>query len=442
MSHNLNIKLSFSSILRFAFPSILMMVVMSLYTSVDGAFVSKLIGTDAMSAINIVYPFFSLMIGLGTMFGSGITAIISTKMGEGKQAEANQSFTFIIFFTIVIGFFLSVLTFIFLDKIIYFLGANEAIFQYCYDYAYPLVFFCIANVLQYQFQSVYIANGKPYVGLIFTLIGGIFNIIFDYYFIAILNMGIRGAALATGLGYLIPTIFGLWYFSSKKHGNIYFVKPSFDFKVLINTMSNGSSEMVSYLSTSITTFLFNLILMRLVGQEGVASISILLYLDFILVAIIMGYSMGVAPLFSFSHGSNQTDRINKLFKTSVLFCTITGISMTLITLLFASQLTQIFTIPGSAVYDLSVTALSIFGFSYLFKGYNIFSSAMFTAFGNGLVSATLSFMRTLVFLVVTLLLFAYLFKTTGVWLATPIAELLSLGLALYFTKKYRTQYQY
>ena len=260
-------KITVPSILKFALPSMVMMVVMSLYTVVDGMFVSRLVGTDAFSAVNIVYPLLSFVIALGTMFGTGITAIVSRKLGEGKQREANENVTFITLFAVGLGIVITVLSFIFLERLIYMLGADEDIYAYCYAYAFPLLFFQPANILQLEFQSLFVANGKPHIGLTVTV-------------------------AATGIGYCIPAFFSVFYFTFNRKAQLHFVKPKADWRVLLTSMTNGSSEMVSNLSGSITTFLFNIIMMRLVGNEGVAAISILLYLDFVLIAISLGYGCG------------------------------------------------------------------------------------------------------------------------------------------------------
>lgn len=442
MNNQLEFKLNAPSILKFVLPSIIMMVIMSLYTVVDGIFVSNLIGTDAFSAVNIIYPLLGITIGLGTMFGTGITAIVTIKLGEGKQKEANENFTFIIGFTIALGFLISIIAFYFLEDIIYVLGANDTIYKYCYEYAFPLVFFFSANILQFQFQNLYIANGKPHIGLIMTTIGGVTNMILDYVFIVNFNMGISGAAIATGIGYSIPAIYGLCYFSLNQKNVLHFVKPKMDMRVLWHTMGNGSSEMVSYLSASCTTFLFNNIMIRLAGPDGVAAIAILLYLDFILVAICMGYSIGIAPLFSFNFGRKNKEHLKLLFRISMRFCLIVGCVMCMGTFLFKEPLIALFTHSDSTVYSFAVNGLAIYACSYLFKGLSIFSSAMFTAFGNGKVSAVLSFMRTLVFVTSTLLIFAYLFGIDGVWVATPVAECLAFMMSIFFIFKYRFNYEY
>lgn len=442
MSNPLEKKITPGSILRFVFPSVIMMVFMSLYTVVDGTFVARLIGTDAFSAVNVVYPLISITVGFGTMFGTGITAIVSTKLGEGKREEANRILTFITIVTVGVGIFISVFCLLFLKPILYGMGSNENIFGYCYAYAYPLVFFFPANILQLQFQSLYVADGKPYIGLAVTAVGGIANVVLDYLFIVGFGMGIAGAAVATGIGYSIPAVYGLIYFSVHRKGNLCFVKPKSDFRSLFYTVTNGSSEMISCLSTSVTTFLFNIIMMKLVGESGVAAIAILLYLDFVLLAVSLGYSMGVAPLFSYNYGCGNHIKLKKLYQLSLGFNFLFGFFMTAGAVIFSGQLISIFTSKESFVYEMAVSGLVIYAVSYLFKGFNVFSSAMFTAFGNGRVSAVLSFLRTFVFLTGTLLGLSAVFGVTGVWYASPFAELLAFAFSLYFSFKYRKKYHY
>lgn len=442
MNNKLNRKINLESILAFTLPSIFMMVVMSLYTIVDGIFVSRLINTNAFSAVNIIYPLMSIVIGLGTMFGTGTTAIVSRKLGEGRQKEANQIVTFIILFTIGLGIAFSAVSYLFLGKIIHLLGANDAVFDYCREYALPIILFLPFSLLQVQFQSLFVANGKPGTGLLVTLVSGLSNIFLDYYFIAVCHMGVAGAAVATGIGYFIAAVFGLYYFARHREAPLHFVKPRASMQTLMRAMTNGSSEMVSNLSTSITTFLFNIIMMRLTGPDGVAAISILLYLDFVLIAINLGYSIGVAPLFSYNYGSGDYQKLKKLFRISLYFCASVGVVMTAGTVLFADLLASVFSPAGSAVHGLAATGLRIFAVSYLFKGFSIFTSALFTAFGNGTLSAILSLMRTLILLVSAILLFSSLFGITGVWSATPAAETIAFLLAAFLAWKYGKVYRY
>lgn len=442
MKSELNRDINMKSILAFTLPSIFMMVVMSLYTIVDGIFVSRLVNTNAFSAVNIIYPLMSVVVGLGTMFGTGTASIVSRKLGEGRQNEARQIVTFIILFTIGLGIAFTAVSWLSLNQIIHLLGANDAVFDYCREYAIPIILFLPFSLLQVLFQSLFVANGNPGIGLKVTLFSGLANIFLDYLFIAVFRMGVAGAAVATGIGYLIAAAFGLYYFARHKEAPLHFVKPRASFHVLFRAMSNGSSEMVSNLSTSITTLLFNIIMMKLIGPDGVAAISILLYLDFVLIAINLGYSIGVAPLFSFNYGKGEREKLKKLFRLSLFICTGVGVFMTGGTALFADHLASIFSPPGSPVYELAYAGLRIFSLSYLFKGFSIFISALFTAFGNGIISAFLSFMRTLVLLVSAILLFSSLFGITGVWYATPVAEALACLLAAGLTYKFSKVYGY
>lgn len=447
MEHNqnqneLNREITLKSVLAFTMPSIFMMIVMSLYTIVDGIFVSRLIGTNAFSAVNIIYPLVSVVIGLGTMFGTGTTAIVSRKLGEGRAQEANRILSFILLFTAGLGLLFSAASLLLLEPILWGLGADAAIYDYCRDYAQMLIYFLPFSLLQVQFQSLFVANGQPGKGLAVTVFSGLANVFLDYFFIAVCHMGIAGAALATGIGYAVSALYGVYFFARHREAPLHFVRPKTEFGHLLRAVTNGSSEMVSNLSTSVTTFLFNIIMMRLVGPDGVAAISILLYLDFVLIAINLGYAIGAAPLFSYNYGSGNRERLKKLYGMSTRLCFGVGLVMTAATILFAQPLAAVFSPRGSAVYELAAAGLKIYALSYFFKGYNVFASALFTAFGNGSVSAILSFLRTFVLLISSILLFSVYFGITGVWWATPAAEGIALLTSIAFTVKFRKVYHY
>lgn len=439
---SLNREINTFSLVRFTLPSIIMLIFMSFYTIVDGIFVSRLIGTNAFSAINIIFPILSVSIALGIMFGTGTSAIVSMKLGQGKQNEANRNLTFVVLFTVTLGIVISIFLYTFLEKIIVLLGANENIYKYCYSYALPIIIFIPANILQCLFESLFVAKGKPHVGLIVIILGGISNIVFDYLFIVVFKIGISGAAIATGIGWCIPSIYGLLYFAIDKKSALHFVKPKIEWNVLWKVITNGSSEMVSNISTGITTFLFNIILMHFLGEDGVAAIAIILYLDFLLVAISIGYSVGISPLISFNYGCKNHDNLKRLYKLSSKFCAVIGIFITLITIIFSKELAGIFTEKGTHVYNLAVTGLNIYSFGYLFKGFNIFSSAMFTALNNGKISAILSFMRTLVLLTLSLLTLSALFGVSGIWFASPFTEVFAFLICVFFIMKFKNYYHY
>lgn len=442
MNNALDRRITPASLLKFTAPSIIMMIVMSLYTVVDGIFVARFVNTDAFSSINIMYPLLSVVIAVGTMFGTGATAIVSRKLGEGRRQEACENMSFVLLVSVVVGLVISVLAFVFLDQIIPLLGANDALFPYCRAYMLPLIFFLPANILQSQFHSLFVASGRPNIGLAVTILGGLANVVLDYVFVALFRWGISGAAIATGIGYLIPACYGLYFFARNKNSNLRLARPKRDWRMLRDAMTNGASEMVTNLSGCVTTFLFNILMMRLVGQDGVAAISIILYLDFVLIAICLGYSIGVAPLISYNYGCGNREKLQKLFGLSNALSVGTSLSLTVIAIVFAPQLAGIFTPPGSAVYDMATTGLRIYALGYVFKSCNVFASALFTAFGNGQVSALLSFLRTLVFLVASLLGLTALFGLNGIWWATPLAELVAFALSVFYILRYRKTYHY
>ncbi len=441
MSNALSNRITLPFLIKFTLPSVIVMLFTALYTIVDGFFVSNFVNTDALSAVNIVYPVVNVVYAVGLMFGTGLTAIVARKMGEGKREEACQVFSFVCLSAALFGLVLTIASFFSLDGLIRLLGSNDALHGYCRDYALTLLPFFPLSILQLVFQSMIVADGRPGLGLITSLSGGFANMILDYVFVVPVGMGIAGAALATGIGYCIPSVVGLVYFSINRKG-VHFVKPLPQWKSLLHSVTNGSSEMVSNLAMSITTFLFNIIMMRTLGQDGVAAITIVMYLDFLLVSINLGYSMGVAPLISYNYGAQDHEKLKKLFRLSMMLFTGFSVLVTAGALLFPGPLAAIFARPGTDVFQFAVRGLLIYAISYLFKGYNIFASAMFTAFSDGKTSAILSFLRTFLFLVACTLGMTALFGADGVWLAAPAAELLALAVTVFCFIKYRRVYHY
>lgn len=436
-------KITAKSLFLFSLPSIIGMVFMNLYTMVDGMFVSRFVGTDALSAINIVFPIIMTVIAISTMLSTGGNAIISKKMGERKENEARKDFSTIVFISIALSVIISILSFIFINPLLKFLGANDSIYNYCFNYAVISLIFLPATMFSVVFQTFFITIGKANLGLTFTIIGGISNVILDYVFIKVLNFGISGAAIATGIGYSIPGLLGLAYFIFNRKNSLYIVKTKiFNLKLLSETCINGSSEMVSSLSASIVTLLFNNILMKLIGVDGVAAVTVILYIQGLLVAVFMGYSMGCSPLISFNYGKKDNDRLHKIYKLSIIGIIVTSILVFMFGLLKSDLLVSIFTSNGTNVYKLSNIGLKLFSISFLFMGLNLFTSALFTALSNGKISAIISFLRTLVFIVISVLVLPLLIGINGVWLSVPVAELLSLIVSIFYLKKYKSKYKY
>lgn len=442
MKNNLGKDFTFWSLLKFAAPSTIMMVFLSMYTMMDGVFVSNYVGANALSAINIVYPVPSIIIAIAVMLATGGSAILAKNMGEGKLREAKENFSLICLLGLIIGVVIAVVGFMFIDSIILALGATDLLYKYCYDYLSILIICTPFSIFQMLFQTFFVTAGKPNVGLAVTFIGGLVNIILDYIFVGILQIGVSGAAVATVIGYSIPAIYGVYYFAKNSNATLSFVKPVMRSQVLIKACTNGSSEMISNLAIAVTTFMFNIIMLRYMGEDGVAAITIVLYAQFLLTSIFIGFSTGVAPIISYNYGENNYIRIRRIFKSCIIFVTIASLLMFAISAIFPDPIVRIFSRPGTNVYDIAMHGFSIFSISFLFAGFNIFSSALFTAFSNGKISALISLLRTFVFLIISMVVLPKLIGYEGVWLSIPLAELLGLIISLICIFRSKNQYHY
>lgn len=430
------------SLLRFVAPTVVMLVFMSLYQMVDAVFVSKFVGENALSALNIVYPFPSIVIAVSIMLATGGSAIIARNMGEGKEKEAKENFSFIVLVGAVIGVAIATAGILFIEPLIYMLGATPSLYDYCYEYLFILVLSVPLSVFQMLFQSFFVTAGKPHLGLTLTVLGGASNIVLDYVFIVLCGFGVSGAALATSIGYSIPGLFGLIYFAVSRKGTLYFVKPVFRWGVLFKCCINGSSEMVNNLAVAVTTFLFNVLMLKYAGEAGVAAITIVLYAQFLMTSAFMGFSSGIAPVVSFNYGSGNVRQLKKIFKISVWVITVVSAAVFVIAETCSDVVIMVFTPAGSEVFGLTKYGFAIFSFSFLCTGMNIFASALFTAFSNGKISAILSFLRTFVFLTACLLFLPLFWGVDGIWLAVPVAEVMALFISVYYLVRFKKVYQY
>lgn len=419
------------TLLKFAFPTIIMMLFMGLYTITDTIFVARFAGTDALSALNIVCPVINLTVGLGTMLAAGGSAIVARKMGAGETVRASQDFTLLIGAGVLLGAAVTVLGIIFIDSIILGLGASAVLYPYCREYLFILLLFTPASMLQVLFQNLIVTAGRPGFGMALGAGAGAANILLDYVFMVPLRMGIRGAALGTGIGYLIPAAAGLLFFTAG-NGSLHFRKPVMDISVLAGSCANGFSEMVSQAASAVTTFFFNRIMMRVLGEDGVAAITIIIYTQFLLSALYIGFSMGAAPVISYNYGKQDNVRLKKVFSICLRFIILVSVFIFGTTYTFGSPLVSLFSEKGTPVYEIAGKGFQIFPFSFLFCGVNIFISAAFTALSNGKLSAVLSFLRTFGLILVLLLILPEFLGVTGVWLAVPAAELLTMAVALFF----------
>lgn len=438
------------SLLRFALPTMTMMLFMGLYTIVDTIFVARFVDEYALSAINIVCPVVNLTVGFGTMLATGGNAILSRQMGSGRNQEAKESFSLLILAGCLAGVCIAIGGLCWLKPLIYRLGASDLLYPYCRDYLRVFLCFVPANILQTLFQNFFVTAGKPGLGLTTAVIAGVANIVFDYVFIVLADRGIAGAALGTGIGYVLPGLVGLWYFVQqtrvKPASNLCFCKLRrsehgwrVQRRILWESCCNGLSEMVNQSATAVTTLLFNRVMMSLAGETGVAAITILIYTQFLLSTLYIGYSMGVAPVIGYNYGKKDTQQQKAILRICARFIRLLSIGVFLLCRLGGRFLIALFVAHDSNVYQLSVDGFAIFSYSFLFCGWNIFTSARFTALSNGKISAILSLLRTFGLVTTGLLFLPQIGGMMGVWLAVPLAEgivfVISLVCVWYYPKR-------
>ena len=343
----------FFSLLRFAVPTIVMMLVLSFYTVVDGIFVSRFVGSNALSAVNIAMPLVNIVSGIGVMFATGGSAIVAKEMGENQEDRARGHFTLIVISSIVVGILFALVGFLFTGPIVRALGATELLYEDCYIYSYICLLFAPANIVKCLFDYFMVTAGKPQIGLANSVLGGVINIVLDYVFIVPMGMGVAGAAIATGLGQLLPAIVGILYFVFGTN-ILHFQKPTFEGKMLAHCCVNGASEMVTNLSMGITTFLFNMAMLHYLGENGVAAITIVLYAQFLMVSIFLGFTSGVAPVISFHYGAQNWEQERRIIRYCYTFLIACSIITLALSILFAPFLMGIFSPEGTEVYDLAL----------------------------------------------------------------------------------------
>lgn len=442
MDNTLAQKFTFSSLLSFAVPNIVMMISLSMYIIVDGMFVARFIGTTALSAVNMFYPAICIEMAIAIMLATGGSAIVARKLGEGKQAEAQKTLSFLIAMELFIGIVIAVLGNLFLEEIVALSGANETQAPLSTAYARILFAFAPAFFLQTAFQTFFVTAGRPALGLMVTLAAGIVNIVLDYLFMVPLDMGVAGAALATGTGYCIPALTGLVFFLTVKNHPLRLTMPGFDRRVLMQACANGSSEMVTNLANAVTTFLFNYTLLRFHGEDGVASITIILYFQYIFTALYFGYSNGIAPVISYKYGNGDKEQLQSLFKNSILFLIISSVLANIFIHATVAKALTVFTPAGSNVYRITLHGFSMYSLAFLIMGLGIFASAMFTAFSDGKASAIISFSRTFIFIVGAILILPNVLGEIGVWIAVPMAETFGFLVAAAYLVRKKDEFAY
>lgn len=416
--------------IKFALPSILTMVCISSYTLVDGAFVSNLIGTNALASINILVPIASIITGLGFMISTGGSAYVATLIGKGELDRANRSFSTIVLFATIMSLVLTVVGILFIDELVLLLGADKVLFDGSVEYGLAYLIFIVFMILQFTFTQQLIVAGKPKLSLAISIAAGATNILLDYVFIGLLGMGLTGAAIASGCGSLVPTFIGIYIFS-KKSTTVHFTRPEMDFSIISSTCTNGASEMASELTSGVTTFLYNIVLMKYLGADGISAITIMMYVQFLAIAIILGYSNGVAPVMSYNYGKQDHKRMNGLYMISMKFVLAISVAIFLLMELGGDHLIALYAGNTKEVMEITSFGAKIFSFAFLTMGINVYASSLFTSLSNGPISALISIVRSLILLAPLILILPYVFGIDAIWYAVPLTELLTLALSIF-----------
>ena len=433
---------SYGRLIRFTLPSIVMMIFTSIYSVVDGLFVSNFVGKTPFAAINLIMPILIILGALGFMIGTGGSAIVAKTLGEGDPVRANRYFSMLVYTTVVGGAVLAAAGELSLPLVSKLLGAEGAMLQDCILYGRIILAALPAFMLQNVFQSFMITAEKSRLGLAVTVAAGLTNMVLDFVFIVPLGWGLAGAAIATAISQVIGGAVPIVYFARKNDSLLRLTKAKFEGRILLRTCTNGSSELMSNISASIVTMLYNFQLMRLAGEDGIAAYGVVMYVNFVFSAIFIGYSIGAAPVIGYHYGAQNHAELKNLFRRSLVLVVISGVAMTVLAELLAQPLTHVFVGYDAGLYALTVRGFMLYSISFLVSGVNIFGSAFFTALNNGLVSAAISFLRTLVFQVAAVLLLPLLLGIDGIWLAIVTAELLALAVTLVFFIVKRKQYHY
>lgn len=442
----MNIQLSdhfnYKKLLKFTFPTVIMLVFTSVYGVVDGFFVSNFVGKVSFTAVNFIMPFLMILGSLGFMFGTGGGALIAKTMGEGEIEKANRLFSLIVYISTACGIVMAVLGILFVRPIASALGAEGTLLEDSVTYGRIILTAIPAFILQYEFQCLFATAEKPTLGLYVTVAAGVTNMVLDALFVAVFRWGLEGAAAATAISQCVGGVIPLIYFARPNSSLLRLGRTGFDGRALGQTCANGSSELMSNISMSIVSMLYNAQLLKYAGEDGVAAYGVLMYVSMIFQAIFIGYSVGTAPVIGYHYGAENSGELKGLLKKSFVLLGIFAIIMFVAAYVLARPLSLIFVGYDEGLLSLTVRAFSIFAFSFLFSGFAIFGSSFFTALNNGPVSAAISFVRTLVFQAAAVLIFPLFWKVDGIWLSIVVAEVMAVMVTLLFLKGKQKEYRY
>ena len=442
MKIRLSDSFTLKKLIQFTIPSIIMMVFTSIYGVVDGFFISNFAGELEFASVNFIFPFIQMLGAVGFLVGSGGSALVAKTLGEKNEQKANEVFSLLVYLIIGVSFILAILGFVFIKDIAILLGASDNMVKPCVTYGQILMFALPFLLLQFTFQSFLITAEKPQVGLIITLISGITNIVLDGLFIAVFKWGIAGAAIATGISQVIGGLIPLLYFIFNRKNIIKLGKTKLYIKEIGQTCLNGSSEFVTNISMSLVGMLYNYQLMKYLGEYGVSAYGAFMYISFIFVAIFIGYTTGVAPIVSYNFGAKNQKELKKVFRESIKFIVFTSIIMVILAEVLAAPLTNIYVGYNKELFEITKRAMFIASFCFLFSGIGIFASGFFTALNDGLVSAILSFLRTLAFQVISIITLPIFLNVDGIWLSIVVADFLAAIVSIIFLILKQKKYQY
>lgn len=433
---------NYNKLLRFALPSIIMMIFSSLYSVVDGFFVSNIAGKTSFAAVNLIVPVIMILASNGFMFGAGGSALISKTMGEGDHDKAQRLFSLFVYFIAISGIVISVVGYIFIRPIAVLLGADGVLLEDCVCYGRILLCSMPFYMLQFGFQSFFVTAGKPNLGLAVTLICGITNMILDALFMAVFSWGIAGAALATAVSQVLGGIIPLIYFGRENTSLLRLTKTKFDGKALLKACTNGSSELMTNISTSVVSILYNAQLMKYAGENGIAAYGVLMYVNMIFAAIFLGYSTGTAPIVSYHFGAKNHSETKGLLRKSILIIAVFSVCMFVLAEILATPLSRVFVSYDAELLAMTIRAFRIFSFSFLFAGIAVYGSAFFTALNDGLTSAVISFLRTLLFKILAAWILPVFLGIDGIWTSIVVAEVVSFFVTILFIRLKKSKYHY
>lgn len=429
-------------LIYFVFPSIIMMIFTSIYGVVDGLFVSNFVGKTPFAAINLIMPFLMVLGALGFMIGTGGSAIVAKALGEKKNDKANEYFSMLVYVTIILGIIIALIGILFIEPISRFFKAEDEMLENCVIYGRIIIIALPAFMLQNVFQSFLITAEKPKLGLWVTVAAGVTNMFLDFLFIAVFKWGVAGAAIATALSQVVGGIIPLIYFAQKNDSLLKLTKAKFDMGIFVKTCTNGSSELMSNISSSLVGILYNFQLMKFAGENGIAAYGVIMYVNFIFVAIFIGYSIGTAPIVGYNYGAANYSELQNIFKKSLKLLAISGVVLTISGILLSEVLAGIFVGYDAELMEMTKRGFIIYSMSFILTGFNIFGSAFFTALNNGLISALISFLRTLVFQLLAILILPIFLELDGIWFAIVVAEFAAFIITVICWILKRKEYKY